>query len=165
MLKNFNEFGPKACSPIHPQPDYCPGKNAMTSKVGSWIIAIGCFVAAAGLCTLPAALGAQRDTALLGAAAMLFSTGMVLAASGLYMKARSLAEAEPSKVRSGGGKGHRKVCDVCGHSESAIECRVHHVHICPDCIGKHYDFKSCAYVPATRQTYTKTKAQAQASGA
>jgi hypothetical protein len=136
----------------------------MTLKIGSWMIAIGCFVAAAGLCTLPAAFGAQRDAALLDAAAMMFSTGMVLAASGLYMKARYLAEAEPSKARS--GKGRRSVCDACGHNESAIECRVHHVHLCPDCLGKHYDFKSCAYVPATRQTYTtKTKARAQASGA
>jgi hypothetical protein len=138
----------------------------MTSKVGSWMIAIGCFVAFAGLCTLPAALGAQRDTALLGAGAMLFSMGMVLAASGFYMKARYLAESGPSKARSaGGGKGRRKVCDLCAQSESAIECRVHHVHICPDCLGKHYDFKSCAYVPATRQTYTRAKAQAQAGGA
>jgi hypothetical protein len=136
----------------------------MTSKVGSWMIAIGCFVAFAGLCALPAALGAQRDTALLSAAAMLFSTGMVMAASGFYMKARHLAESEPSKLRSG-GKGRRKVCDLCSHSESAIECRVHHLHICPDCLSKHYDFKSCAYVPATRQTFMRTKAHAVASGA
>ncbi|MGA9353558.1 MAG: hypothetical protein WBV46_07695 [Terriglobales bacterium] len=136
----------------------------MTSKVGNWMIAIGCFVAFAGLCTLPAAFGAQRDTALLSAGAMLFSTGMVLAASGFYMKARYLVESEPSKNRTS-GKGHRKVCDICANSESAIECRVHHLHICPDCLGKHYDFKSCAYVPAPRQTYARAKAQAQASGA
>lgn len=128
----------------------------MALKIGSWIIGIGCFLAAAGLCFLPAAFGAQRDTELLAAGAMVFSTGMVLAAAGFYIKARNLAVADPSKASSN-SKGRRKICNLCGEYESAVECRVHHMNLCPECLGKHYDFKSCAYVPSTRQIQTKTK--------
>lgn len=60
----------------------------MTLKIGSWIIGVGCFLAFIGLCFLPAAFGAQRDATELAAGAMVFSTGMVLAAAGFYMKAR-----------------------------------------------------------------------------
>jgi len=128
----------------------------MALKIGSWIIGVGCFLAFVGLCFLPAAFGAQRDATELAAGAMVFSTGMVLAAGGFYVKARNQAEAEPSKAIS---KGRRKICNLCGDHESAVECRVHHMNLCPDCLGKHYDFKSCAYVPSTRPTHTKAKSQ------
>jgi hypothetical protein len=31
---------------------------------------------------------------------------------------------------------------------------VHQLHLCADCLGKHYDFRSCAYVPSTRRGVT-----------
>ena len=130
----------------------------MSLKFGSWMIAVGCFFALAGLCFLPAAFNAPRDPALLGAGAMLFSMGMVLAAAGFYMKARYWAAADHARVRPS-VKAKRRICNQCGNHESAVECRVHHLHLCADCLAKHYDFKSCAYVPSARQTYSKTKAQ------
>ena len=64
----------------------------MTLKIGSWMIAIGCFVAAAGLLHSAGSVRrAARYRPDSRAAAMLFSMGMVLAASGFYMKARYLA--------------------------------------------------------------------------
>ncbi|MFZ3339864.1 MAG: hypothetical protein WA609_00400 [Terriglobales bacterium] len=128
----------------------------MALKIGSWIIGVGCLMAAAGLCFLPAAFGAQRDASLLAAGAMVFSTGMVLAAAGFYIKARFWVAGGQSKVNAS-TKGRRKVCNLCGENESAVECRVHRMNLCPDCLGKHYDFKSCAYVPSTRPIYTKSK--------
>lgn len=129
----------------------------MASKIGSWIIGFGCLMAAAGLCFLPAAFGEHRDMAVFTAGAMVFSTGMVLAAAGFYVKARFWTEANQSKPAVN-TKGRRKVCNLCGENESAVECRVHHMNLCPDCLGKHYDFKTCAYVPSTRPVYTKSKA-------
>jgi len=123
----------------------------MTLKIGSWMIVAGCFLAFAGLCFFPAALAKPRDMAVLGAGAMLFSTGMVLSALGLYMKARFWSEAETSTSRVS-GRAKRKICNQCGSQESAVECRVHHLHLCADCLGKHYDFKSCAYVPSVKPT-------------
>jgi hypothetical protein len=131
----------------------------MALKIGSWIVGVGCFLAFVGLCFLPAAFGVQRDTTEFAAGAMVFSTGMVLAAAGFYMKARYWGEVEGSKSRSS-GKAKRKVCNSCGTQESAVECRVHNVNLCPECLGKHYDFKSCAYVPSTRPTSTKGKSRA-----
>ena len=131
----------------------------MAPKIGSWMIAVGCFLASAGLCFFPAAFAKPRDMAVLGAGAMLFSTGMVLSALGLYMKARYWAEAETSRPRLG-GKGKRRLCNQCGDHESAVECRVHHLHLCADCLGKHYDFRSCAYVPSIRQASSKAKTRA-----
>jgi hypothetical protein len=131
----------------------------MALKIGSWIIGVGCFLAFVGLCFLPLAFGAQRDMTELAAGAMVFSTGMVLAAAGFYIKARYWGGPEGSKSRPS-GKGKRKPCNLCGTQESAVECRVHNVNLCPECLGKHYDFKSCAYVPSTRPTSTKLKSRA-----
>ena len=121
----------------------------MTLKIGSWMIAAGSFLAFAGLCFFPAALAKPHDMVVLSAGAMLFSTGMVLSALGLYIKARFWSEAETSPSRVG-NRGKRKTCNQCGSQESAVECRVHHLHLCADCLGKHYDFKSCAYVPSVK---------------
>jgi len=126
----------------------------MASKIGNWMIGIGCFLAAVGLCFFPAAFSGQRDASILAAGGMIFSTGMVLAAAGFYIKARNWAEAAPSKSNS---KGRRKICNLCGENESAVECRVHRLNLCPECLGNHYDFKSCAYVPSTRPLITRAK--------
>jgi hypothetical protein len=130
----------------------------MALKFGSWMIAVGCFFAFAGLCFLPAAFATPRDPALLGAGATILSLGMVLAAAGFYMKARYWAEADPSHARPS-SKAKRRICNQCGSTESAVECRVHHLHLCADCLAKHYDFKSCAYVPSQRQNFSRTKTQ------
>jgi hypothetical protein len=131
----------------------------MALKFGSWMIALGCFFALAGLSLFPAAFGTPRDVSVLSAGAMLFSTGMVLAAGGFYAKARHWAESDEPRTRSA-AKAKRRTCHQCGTAESAVECRVHHLHLCPDCLAKHYDFRSCAYVPSVRQSNPRGKGQA-----
>lgn len=141
----------------------------MALKIGNWLIGSGCYLAMAGLCFLPAAFGPHRDTSLLSAGAVLFSMGMVLTASGIYVKARHWAQAAPASARHGnarfGKKGGPKVCDLCSKQEAVIQCRVHQLQLCADCLGKHYDFRSCAYVPSTRQGNSKARAHSHASGA
>jgi hypothetical protein len=135
----------------------------MALKIGSWLVAVGCCFAVAGLCFLPAAFGVHPDAAMLSAGAMLFCLGMVLTASGLYLKARHWAEKAPASGGSDAKRG-RRICDMCGKHEAAIQCRVHQMQLCADCVGHHYDFRSCAYIPSVRQGNSKARAHSQSSG-
>lgn len=135
----------------------------MATKTGTWLIRIGACIAFLGLCGLLAAFEPNRDKTLLGAGMMVLSTGMMLVAGGLYIKARTFRETVASNA-SPGKRGRKANCDRCGKNEPVIQCRVHQVHLCGDCLGNHYDFRSCAYVPSTRRTTAKTLASAHASG-
>jgi hypothetical protein len=133
-------------------------------KIGSWLIGIGCLFAMAGLCFLPAAFGPHPESTMLSAGAMLLSAGMVLAASGFYLKARYLAQGAPAtaKVEK---KGARKPCKLCSKQEAVIQCRAHQMQLCADCLGKHFDFRSCAYIPIERPAASKARARSQSTGA
>jgi hypothetical protein len=132
----------------------------MGQKASSWAIVSGCFLMLAGICFLPAALGVHPDTAILGAGVCLFSAGALVAAGGLYLKARVLqtgpvaGSAKPQSKRVRGG------CDLCGTDSPVVNCRVHQLHLCGNCVGEHYDFRSCVYVPSTRRP-ASTKALAR----
>ena len=54
-------------------------------------------------------------------------------------------------------------CDRCAKDEPVIQCRVHQLHLCGDCLAQHYDFRSCAYVPSTRRATVKSAAAQAAS--
>jgi hypothetical protein len=136
--------------------------NLMGQKASGWAIAVGCFLMLSGLCFLPAALGAHPDEDILGGGICLFAMGALVAASGVYLKARALqagATASPSKAES---KRVRGGCDLCGTDSPVINCRVHQLHLCGNCLGAHYDFRSCVYVPSTRRT-SPNKGQAKAA--
>ncbi len=124
----------------------------MATKTGTWLMAIGSFIAFVGLCFLPAAFGPDSDRTMLSAGAVVVSTGLLLIAGGLYVKARTLGTAAAPAGASASGKRTRKsICDRCGLNEPVIQCRVHQLHLCADCLSNHYDFRSCAYVPSTRR--------------
>jgi hypothetical protein len=133
----------------------------MGQKASSWAIVVGCLLMLGGLCFLPAALGAHPDQDILGAGILLFASGALVAAAGFYLKAHALragAAAGPSKPES---KRVRGGCDLCGTDSPVINCRVHQLHLCGKCVGDHYDFRSCVYVPSTRRaTPAKTLARA-----
>ena len=123
----------------------------MGQKASSWVVVAGCFLMLTGLCFLPAALGAHPDEAILGAGVCLFALGALVAAGGLYLKASALqagAAAGPAKSQS---KRVRGGCDLCGTDSPVVNCRVHQLHLCGNCLGEHYDFRSCVYVPSTRR--------------
>lgn len=133
----------------------------MATKTATWLMAIGSCLAFLGLCALPAAFEPNWDKSLLGFGMTILSAGMMLVAGGLYIKARTLQE-----TASGSSKRNRKAdCDRCGKNEAVIQCRVHQLHLCGNCLGDHYDFRTCAYVPSIRRSTAKALAYTRASGA
>jgi ribosomal protein S14 len=126
----------------------------MATKISNWLMAIGALIAFVGLCFLPAAFGSGADKTMLGAGAVVVATGILLISAGFYIKARSIgteaatinAPANTKRSRS------KSSCDQCGQDDPVIQCRVHQIHLCGGCLSKHYDFRSCAYVPSTRRT-------------
>jgi hypothetical protein len=129
----------------------------MSLKIGSLLIVVGCLFAVVGLGFLPASFGPHPDASLQSAGAILFSAGMVLAASGLYVKSRVWAQSVPASAKSEKKLG-RKTCKQCNKQEAVIQCRPHQVPLCTDCLAKHYDFRSCAYIPLERPAASKPPA-------
>jgi hypothetical protein len=104
-----------------------------------------------GLACLPSALGGSNpDQGLLGLGVSLFSFGALTIAAGMYVKARALqtqsaSEPAPTKKRVRGG------CELCGTEAPVVQCKVHQLQLCGNCLADHYDFRSCAYVPSVRK--------------
>jgi hypothetical protein len=141
----------------------------MSSRTGNLMIAVGAIALVMGLLALPAAMGEHVDTSLLTLGACGVSFGSMIAAGGFYLKARAMKAPDGSTVFSGDIKqSPRRVrggCDLCHGDLPVIHCKVHQVHLCPDCVAKHYDFRSCTYVPSTRGAAPKTaKALAKTQG-
>ena len=137
----------------------------MATKIGTWLIAIGSCIVFLGLCALPAALGANPDKTLLAFGMTIISTGMMLIAGGLYIKSRNFGQRVSNRSESHTKRVRKALCEQCGKNEPVIQCRAHKVHLCAACVGRHYDFRSCAYVPSSRNSNAKATAYAQASGA
>lgn len=136
----------------------------MSSKTGAWIIAAGSLLVFGGLCVLASGLSDRSDSTTLGFGLLVFSLGLLVIASGVYLKARFLSgnqkgeaaeEAKPRPVRGG--------CDLCGTETPVIHCKVHQVHLCGTCLARHYDFRSCAYVPSTRRATPKAAPKGMAA--
>ena len=108
------------------------------------------------------ALASKNDQTVLSLGACMFSLGALIVAGGLYTKARVLAaqpvQAAPAERASG------VPCGQCHSSASVVDCKVHNIHLCGDCLGEHYDFRSCAYVPTTRRGTRLAKATVKAAG-
>jgi|SRR5882672_2434767 len=133
----------------------------MSSKTGTWLMAAGAFIVFVGLCFLPAAFGADGDRTMLGAGSVVIAMGLVMIAGGFYIKARELATGAPATAPTSAKRNRSKsICDQCVENEPVIQCRVHQLHLCADCLNKHYDFRSCAYVPSTRRGNPKSSAAA-----
>jgi|SRR6266849_3550565 hypothetical protein len=142
----------------------------MSSRTGNWMIALGVVVLLMGVLVLPAALGEHPDTSLIALGACGVSLGSMIAALGIYVKARALQSPDAPGAPSGETKSStRRVrggCDVCHGDQPVIHCKVHQVHLCADCLVQHYDFRSCTYLPSTRRSSPKTgKSIAKARGA
>lgn len=134
----------------------------MNTKTGTWLMAAGAFIGFAGLCILPAAFGTEGDRTVLGFGSVVIAMGLLLVSGGFYVKARALGPAPAPKNSAASTKSSRgkAVCDQCFEDEPVIQCRVHQLHLCPSCLSKHYDFRSCAYVPSTRRGSSKSAAAA-----
>jgi len=126
----------------------------MSSKTATWIIAAGVLMMFIGLCFLPGALGPHPDADMLEMGACLFSLGAFVVAAGIYAKARvlqlAIASGEPRKQPATANQRVRGGCDLCGSQAPVVQCKVHQLHLCGDCLAQHYDVRSCAYIPTTR---------------
>jgi hypothetical protein len=120
-------------------------------KASSWVTIAGLFLMLLGLCFLPAALGDHSEENLLAAAVCSFGLGALTSATGVYLKARALQAGTTSAGFAPTPKRVRGGCGLCGTETPVIHCRVHEVHLCGNCLGSHYDFRSCAYTPSTRR--------------
>ncbi len=124
----------------------------MATKISSWLVAIGGVISFMGLCFLPAAFGNRPDKTMLDAGLTTFAMGVLLISGGLYLKARFLTQDQKAAAAlSDSRRAPRSACNRCGKNEPVVQCRVHEVHLCADCLEQHYDFRSCAYVPSTRR--------------
>lgn len=134
------------------------------AKLGTWLIVIGALFAVFGLTVLPAALTSGEDKTLLNISVLAVSFSMTTIAGGLYLKARAFPSTATGEAGNASKRARKASCDSCGKQEPVIQCRVHQLHLCADCLAKHYDFRSCAYIPSTRRG-AKASAYSQASGA
>jgi hypothetical protein len=132
----------------------------MTAKTGTWLIVVGALIVFVGLCFIPAAFGPNPDKTMLGAGLAVVAMGALLAAAGIYIKALALSEPAQPNAAPSVKRARKSNCDRCGKNEPAVQCRVHQIHLCADCLSEHYDFRSCAYIPSTRRS-----ANAHAAGA
>ncbi len=120
----------------------------MRAHVATWTGAAGAIVSLVGLSFLPAAFGAHGDPAMLGAGSGVVSFGLMLVSCAIYSRARTLSSGSIPSPSSPAEK--LRNCDVCERHAPVIQCRVHLLHLCGECLAAHYDFHTCAYVPSTR---------------
>lgn len=131
----------------------------MSSRAGNWIIIAGALGMVIGLACIPAAV---HDPTALSLGASLFSMGALMLSTGIYLKAKALSASTPESAPA---RRIRGGCEICQSGVPVITCKVHNLHLCADCLGEHYDFRSCAYVPTTRRQAPKpAKAAAKAFG-
>ena len=120
-------------------------------KTGNWLIVAGALFMFGALCTIPSALMKNAEVDMLALGGSLFSFGALLIAGGMYLKARALQSKGPASDPAKTPRRIRGGCDLCGTESPVINCKVHQLHLCGDCLAMHYDFRSCAYVPSTRR--------------
>ena len=143
----------------------------MSTKTASWIIGAGVLMMFIGLCFLPGAFGAHPGQDMLEIAACQFSLGALIAAGGIYAKARvlqfAIASGEPRKEPATANQRVRGGCDLCGTEAPVVQCKVHQLHLCGTCLTQHYDVRSCSYIPTSRTSSSKggRKLAANARGA
>jgi hypothetical protein len=144
------------------KPSFLQEGVLMGQRLGGVALISGCFLMLLGLSFIPAALAQHQDETILGAGICAFAFGAFISAAGFYVKTRALQGTSSPGIRP-----QQKVrggCDLCGTDIPAILCRVHHLHICGNCLAQHYDFRSCVYVPSTRRP-APAKASARAARA
>ncbi|HEV8048439.1 MAG TPA: hypothetical protein VGP35_11945 [Terriglobales bacterium] len=99
----------------------------MSTKTASWIIGAGVLMMFIGLCFLPGAFGAHPGQDMLEIAACQFSLGALIAAGGIYAKARvlqfAIASGEPRKEPATANQRVRGGCDLCGTEAPVVQCR------------------------------------------
>ena len=143
----------------------------MSSRTGNLLIAVGAVALVLGLITLPAALGEHIDTSLL-----------TLGAAGIYSRFHDRGDRLlPESPRAGfaGSLQERLRQNPKTHSDGSavavmyatVTCRSYIARytrsiFAPTAWPRHYDFRSCTYIPSTRASTPKSaKSMAKIQGA
>jgi hypothetical protein len=137
-----------------------------TSKISTGFIVAGAIMMFLALCTLPAALDKNADSALVGIAASLFSFGALIIAGGFYLKAHVLkGQVADATMPESASLPRRGGCELCGNEAPVVKCKVHQLNLCGACLSRHYDYRSCSYVPASSGAPVKApRAMAKSRG-
>lgn len=122
----------------------------MFSRIAISLILLGCLVFGTGLCFVPAMMQNQNDVGVVALGGSLISMGALIAAGGLFAKARALRASVIADFPE--MKQRRSGCELCATDAPVIYCKVHQFHMCPACLAQHYDFRSCSYVPSNRES-------------
>jgi hypothetical protein len=133
--------------------------RSMQSKLANSMMGVGAVGIFVGFITMLSSRGEHPDSTILSIGALAVSLGSLLAAAGMYVKAKYLqpsapaagiaGRAQPRRIRGG--------CDLCHGDVPLIHCRVHQVHMCADCTAQHFDPRSCTYIPSTRRLIQKPR--------
>ncbi len=123
----------------------------MGQKLSTTLIVGGTLLVLAGLIFLASSISQKQDESVSGLGLVAFSLGALLCSTGIYLKARTVQTEVPAASNNKPQPKQRGGCDLCGTEAPAVMCRVHQLHLCPGCLAKHYDTRSCIYIPSTRR--------------
>ena len=127
----------------------------MGLKLSTGLITVGCLLMLMGLTLFSASVSQHQDDSILGAGILAFSFGALLTAGGIYMRGRGLLASAATAAPKTQQKQQRSGCDLCGIDTPAVMCRAHQLHMCPTCLARHFDARSCVYIPSSRKPATK----------
>jgi len=134
--------------------------DLMGRKLSLMLIVMGSLLMLLGLTFLASGLSQSRDESISGVGICTFSLGALICATGVYLRARAAQATVPANPKPQAQPKARGGCDLCGVESPAVMCRVHQLHLCPNCLAKHYDTRSCIYVPSTRRAPAARAARA-----
>lgn len=132
----------------------------MGRKLSTTVIVGGTLLMLAGLIFLASSISQRQDEAVSGIGLCAFSLGALLCSTGIYLKARTAQAEIPATTSKRPEPKQRGGCDLCGTEVPAVMCRVHQLHLCPNCLARHYDTRSCIFIPSTRRSPAAKAARA-----
>ena len=127
------------------------------SKISTGFVWVGSLAILFALCALPAAFEKNADHVPVELSVVFFSLGAVIIAIGMYVKARALQDQAPKPVALEESNAQRRGgCDLCGGEIPVVECKVHQLDLCGNCLARHFDYRSCSYIPTSKASSSKS---------
>ena len=116
-------------------------------------IAFSVLLGLAGIIIIASQATGESSDTVRAAGLFVFSCGVLLAAFGLYQRARQSESAAVSDAATLPRKKKTdRQCSVCNRNRAEVFCRVHILRLCLNCMNTHDDGRNCSYVPASRAT-------------
>jgi hypothetical protein len=113
------------------------------------LIVLGSLLVLAALVFVPTVIGPAADPSALAVIAGLFSLGTLTAATGLYLRARSMAAQNGALAKPRPRKNQER-CGICEAAPAMLWCTQHQAKVCAGCMANH-DSSACMYVDVSRR--------------